>query len=224
MIYIAITPNFDDGMVSVRDTYLNSVYNAGAIPILLQPRCDEEFVREICKNVDGFIFSGGDDIDPAYYGEGNTASKNICSTRDRFEKMLFEEAYKTGKPILGICRGIQAVNVFMGGSLHQHIDGHVQEEPREIRTHSVTLTKNGFLRNVLNEERIEVNSFHHQVIKLLADGLTVDAVSDDGYIEAFHAKGHRFLLGVQWHPESYYGYCETSQQIFKAFVKACGEK
>lgn len=224
MIYIAITPNFDDGMVSIRDTYLNSVYNAGAIPILLQPRRDGEFIKKMCEEVDGFIFSGGADLDPAMYGEENTASKNICSVRDEFEKLLFDEAIKTGKPILGICRGLQAINVFMGGSLCQHIDGHVQEESREIRTHSASVINNTLLSNILKSERVDVNSFHHQVTKRLAEGLTINAMSDDGYVEAFHAKDHPFLLGVQWHPESYYNECETSRKIFEAFIDACKSK
>ena len=211
-------------MVAIRDTYLDSVYKAGAMPILLQPRADADFIEKICACSDGFIFSGGEDIDPAYYGEENIASKNICSIRDEFEKMLFDAAIKTGKPILGICRGMQVINVFLGGSLHQHIDGHVQEESREIRTHSVSVIENTLLSDILDSKRVEVNSFHHQVIKTLAEGVTINALSDDGYIEAFHAKDHPFLIGVQWHPESYYNECETSKKIFEAFINACKGK
>ena len=221
MICIAITPNINDGMVAIRDTYLDSVYKAGAMPILLQPRADKEFIKSICACADGFIFSGGEDIDPAYYGEENTASKNICSIRDEFEKMLFDAAIKTGKPILGICRGMQAINVFLGGSLHQHIDGHVQEEHRSVRTHEVSLTEDSMLAKILDTEVIDVNSFHHQAVKVLADGLAIDAVSRDGYIEACHATEHPFLLCVQWHPESYYNESDTSRKIFKKFIEAC---
>ncbi len=218
---IALASSISDGMVSVRDTYLNSIWREGAIPTLLQPRADEEYVSRAAEDFDGFVFCGGDDIDPKYYGEENVASKNICSVRDEFERMLFEAVYKTGKPILGICRGMQVINVFLGGSLHQHIDGHVQEEHRAVRTHSVSLTEGAMLAEILGEENIDVNSFHHQVVKVLADGLAVDAVSSDGYLEACHAVGHPFLLCVQWHPESYYDDCETSRKIFKAFVEAC---
>ena len=220
-VNIALASGVHDGMVSVRDTYLNSIWREGAIPTLLQPRADEEYVSRVAEDFDGFVFCGGEDIDPKYYGEENTASKNIRSIRDEFEKMLFDAVYRTGKPILGICRGMQVINVFLGGSLHQHIDGHVQEEHRSVRTHSVTLTEGSMLARILGEENIEVNTFHHQVVKALADGLTVDAMSKDRYIEACHAVEHPFLLCVQWHPESYYDDCETSRKIFKAFVEAC---
>ena len=220
-INIARASSVNDGMVSVRDTYLNSIWSEGAIPTLLQPRADENYVSRVAEDFDGFVFCGGEDIDPKYYGEDNTASKNICSIRDKFEKMLFDAVYKTGKPILGICRGMQVINVFLGGTLHQHIDGHVQQEHRSVRTHEVSLVGGSMLADIIGEEKIEVNSFHHQVVKVLADGLEADAVNSDGYIEACHATEHPFLLCVQWHPESYYDFCETSRKVFEAFVGAC---
>ncbi len=223
-VNIALSASISDGTVSVRDSYLNSIWQAGGIPTLLPPLVDEEFVSRVAGTFDSFVFCGGGDLDPKYYCEENIASKNICSIRDEFERMLFEAVYKTGKPILGICRGMQVINVFLGGSLHQHIDGHVQNEPRHARTHNVSLIKGSPLSEILGEESIDVNSFHHQVVKVLADGLAVDAMDKDGYIEAFHVEGHRFLLCVQWHPEAYYDHCETSRKIFKAFVEACGNK
>ena len=222
-VIIALASNVSDGMVSVRDTYLNSVWKSGGVPVLLQPRSDTEYVSQVASKFDGFVFCGGEDIDPKYYGEENVASKNICSVRDEFEEALFKAVYKTGKPILGICRGMQVINVFLGGSLHQHIDGHVQDEHRSVRTHSVSIQSDSTLAKILGEENIDVNSFHHQVVKKLADTLTVDAVNGDGYIEACHAVGQRFLLCVQWHPESYYDHCDTSRKIFEAFIKACEE-
>jgi putative glutamine amidotransferase len=174
---------------------------------------------------DGFLFCGGEDIDPKYYGEEKSRLLgNICSVRDEYEEKMFAAAYKTGKPILGICRGMQVINVFLGGSLHQHVDGHKQAESRDARTHTVELCESGVLRKILGESAIAVNSFHHQIVKRLAADLICNATStNDGYIEAFHHKEHPFLLGVQWHPECYFELSETSSKIFDEFIKACGK-
>ncbi|MBP3376001.1 MAG: gamma-glutamyl-gamma-aminobutyrate hydrolase family protein [Clostridia bacterium] len=225
-IIIALSSTLiEDGGVKVNEAYLDTIYGAGAIPMLLSPRIDDEYIQNVCETVDGFLFCGGDDIDPKYYGEEKSPLiGNICSKRDKFECALFNAAYKTGKPILGICRGLQVINVFLGGSLYQHIDNHRQKAARDVFTHSVKLCEGEMLQNILGEDGIEVNSFHHQVINCPAESLVCDAVSDEGYIEAAHAPNHRFLLGVQWHPECYFTKSETSSKIFKAFIEACKER
>ena len=221
IIALSSTP-IEDGYVKVTEAYLDAIYCAGAIPMLLSPRVDDEYLQNVCETVDGFLFCGGDDIDPKYYGEEKSPLiVNICSKRDEFECALFKAAYKTGKPILGICRGLQVINVFLGGSLHQHINGHRQKEARDVFTHSVKLCEGEMLQKMLVEEKIKVNSFHHQIIDRLAKTLACDAVSDEGYIEAAHCPTHKFLLGVQWHPECYFTKSENSSKIFKAFVEAC---
>lgn len=221
IIALSATVN-DEGYVKVNEAYLNAIRNSGGIPSVISPCLDDEYIRNICETSDGFLFCGGEDIDPKYYGEEKSKDlENICSKRDEFEVRLFAAAYKTGKPILGICRGMQGINVFLGGSLHQHVDGHKQTESREEKTHTVDLTNEGILNRILGEETIAVNSFHHQIVKRLADGLIVDAISKEGYIEAFHHQTHHFLLGVQWHPECYYSSSETSSEIFKEFIRAC---
>jgi putative glutamine amidotransferase len=186
---------------------------------------NNEYIKEVCEHFDGFLFCGGEDLDPKYYGEEKSRLLgNICSVRDEYEEKMFSAAYKTGKPILGICRGMQIINVFLGGSLHQHIDGHKQAESRDARTHTVELCESGVLRKILGESAIAVNSFHHQIVKRLAADLICNATStNDGYIEAFHHKEHPFLLGVQWHPECYFELSETSSKIFNEFIKACGK-
>ena len=213
----------EQGFVKISEAYLNAVRDAGGIPSVLSPKLDERYIQDVCESSDGFLFCGGEDIDPKYYGEEKrTQSKNACSIRDEFEERLFSAAYKTGKPILGICRGMQVINVFLGGSLHQHINGHVQTAARCVPTHAVTLEADGLLRKMLGQERIAVNSFHHQTIKKLAPSLFCDAISaKDGYVEAFHHISHPFLLGVQWHPECYFELSETSSRIFEEFIKAC---
>ena len=220
-INIALSAGVKEESSVVKHAYLNAIWDVGAIPTILQPRTDDFFMARVAEEFDGFVFCGGDDIDPKYYGENINGSKNICSIRDGFESDLFKVVYSTGKPILGICRGLQVINVFCGGSLHQHIDGHVQRAERKVRTHGVKLRRGGLLERIEARGCIEVNSFHHQAVKNIADNLVVDAVSDDGYIEAVYDPNHIFLLGVQWHPECYYSECKTGLRVFEAFAKAC---
>ena len=223
-VNIALAATHERDYVMIKPDYLNSVWNSGGIPTVLPPRTDAEFIDQVVSEFDGFLFCGGVDIDPKYYGEEINGAENICSVRDEFECALFKAAFKSGKPILGICRGMQVINVFLGGSLHQHVDGHLQSEERSARTHSVTLSPDGLLSQIESDEVIEVNTFHHQIVKKLADGLVVDGVSThDGYIEAYHHADHKFLLGVQWHPEDFFEESETSRRIFEAFVESCRE-
>ncbi len=224
MLYIGLSSTINsDGTVSINQKYLNAIWSEGAMPVLLTPQLNDEYIQNVCKSFDGFVFCGGGDIDPKYYGQKQTEHlKNICFLRDEFEEKLFKKAYKTGKPILGICRGIQIINVFLGGSLKQHIEGHMQNEKRHILTHAVSINSNTLLSNIIKEEELKVNSFHHQVIDRPAYGLQIDAVSkNEGYIESIHHKDHKFLLGIQWHPESYYGIDSSSNKIFNAFINAC---
>ena len=210
---------------SLNQGYLRAIWKSGGDPCVMFHDVDNEYIKDVCEHFDGFLFCGGEDIDPKYYGEEKSRLLgNICSARDEYEEKMFSAAYKTGKPILGICRGMQVINVFLGGSLHQHVDGHKQAESRDARTHTVELCESGVLRKILGESAIAVNSFHHQIVKRLAADLICNATStNDGYIEAFHHKEHPFLLGVQWHPECYFELSETSSKIFDEFIKACGK-
>ena len=219
---IALMVSLEDGLMAVNRTYLNAVWHSGGCAVALPYTDDEEKINQFVEEFDGFLFTGGDDIDPAYYGqEKHPKTENICSERDAFEQKMFHAAYKTGKPILGICRGEQVINVFLGGDLTQHIEGHVQTARRAVREQAVDLVENGMLHNILGQTKIYTNSFHHQVVNKLADRLICDGYSFDGYIEAYHDPEHPFLLGVQWHPEGYFDIDETSSKIFDAFVEAC---
>ncbi len=217
-------PIDQDGAVSAREGYIKSVWNENAIPSLLIPDSSNEYIRDVTDTFDGFIFCGGGDIDPRYYREEkSTDIKNVCFKRDEFEAALFSSVYAQGKPILGICRGMQIINVFLGGSLFQHIEGHLQASERQEKSHAVNISDGTLLKKIICSDMISVNSFHHQAVKKLADRLTVDAVSHDGRIEAYHEEGHNFLLCVQWHPEAYYDLDESSNRIFRAFIAACKE-
>ena len=208
----------------VKFEYLNAVLHGGGIPVTLSYTTDPEVLARYAEMFDGFLFSGGVDVDPAKYGEEKKFDNvSVDTERDAFEEALFAAAYPTGKPILGICRGIQSINVWLGGTLHQHIDGHNQSEFRSTRTHSLNIFEGSMFHEICGKTSVMVNSCHHQVVKSLAPVLVADAVNQDGYIEAAHQPGHRFLFAVQFHPESYFQMEDDdhSSAIFKAFVNAC---
>ena len=166
-----------------------------------------EKILELC---DGFLITGGSDIDPKFYNEENLGlSKNVYPQVDDLDRLIVLHAAKTKKPLLGICRGHQAINVFLGGSLIQHIDNH-----EDLKSdHLVKTIKNDFLNF---KETINVNSYHHQAVKDLAPGL-VEIASKDGIVEAFIHK-ELPIVGIQWHPEIL-GESEETKLIFNLFKK-----
>ena len=221
---IALMCGMDGNLVSLNKEYLEAIWKNGGIGVVLPYTFDDARINEYAEIFDGFLFCGGGDIDPKYYNEEiRPKTANISSARDGFEFRMFHEIYPTGKPLLGICRGEQIINVFLGGTLHQHIENHTENrgKDRGERAHYVSIDEKGLLFDLIGENSILTNTYHHQCVKLLADTLVCDAISEDGYIEAFHSLEHPFCLGVQWHPELYYE-DDDSADIFEAFVKACG--
>ena len=224
--YIALSGSLPgENMVAINHHYLLSIWQAGGIPVLLSPTTDETYINEVCERFDGFLFCGGVDFDPKYYGEEAAPEiGEICAQRDEFEEKLFRIAYKTGKPIMGICRGMQGINVFLGGSLIQHMEGHMRKDKDHITTHSVTVAEGSPLNSIISSKEFLVNSYHHQAIKSLSNKLSADAYStQDSFIEAIHDKKHNFLYGFQWHPELLYDTDEISRKIFKSFIDACNQ-
>ena len=223
---IGVVPSRDGEKAVIPQRYLDAVWYAGGLPVVLAYTTDAQKLAEYATAFDGFLFSGGVDVDPVYYGEEKQFdSVEIDSHRDAFEKGLFEAIYPTGKPIFGICRGIQSINVWMGGALYQHMDGHRQTDPADIPTHEINIVEGSLLHKLCGKTSVMVNTFHHEAVKTLAPALTVDAMSPDGYIEAVHEEGHRFLFAIQSHPEFYYKKegDDHSLSIFTAFIKACSE-
>lgn len=211
-----------EGKIAMSQNYLNSVWEAGAVPVFLAYTEDEDKLAEYAQVFDGFLFGGGDDMDPAHYGEEKMFdSVEIDADRDAFELSLYRHVKSTNKPILGICRGIQLLNVAEGGSLYQHVDGHRQDAPGTTTAQKTIVFEGSMLHGLTQKSEILVNSFHHQNIKALAPTLTADAISEDGYIEAAHMEGHPFYLGVQWHPEIFRQQDPAMQRVFAAFVNAC---
>jgi putative glutamine amidotransferase len=171
------------------------------VPVILPPTNDASIIREYAQISDGLILTGGGDIDPQIYGEQKEkACGEIHRLRDEFEISLTNEMLLLDKPILGICRGIQVINVTLGGTLWQDIDVIVHAHICAGKPiHDILLS--GRMRDIIGRDSIQTNSYHHQSVKKLGTGLTAVAHSKDGHIEAVWGEGHSFLCGVQWHPE-----------------------
>ena len=218
---ILVTTQYEDGAdrASLRLAYADAIIKAGGIALAALPVTDTRYVKELTDTADGLLFTGGDDIAPELYKEERTEKCGLVSlVRDEFEIQAVKAALDKGIPVLGICRGIQVINVALGGSLHQHIDGHMQKLDKMEPSHFVTLTESPL--SDIYPKRCSVNSFHHQAVKRVGEGLRICAVSDDGCTEAVFMPGHPFFVGVQWHPEHMTESYSGAGKLFEAFVKA----
>jgi putative glutamine amidotransferase len=207
--------------------YVRALSRAGAIPVVLPP-LPEADVPALLARLDGVCLSGGPDLDPIAYGA--RPSPDLGPTEpamDVFELEVARVADAAGLPILGICRGCQALNVARGGTLYQHLpavtDGsvhHRQTAPGWEETHAVRVEPGSRLARVLSEEELQANSFHHQAVERLGSGLRAVAWAPDGTVEAIEAPDGRLVLGVQWHAETL-DRRGPHQQLFAALVAAC---
>jgi putative glutamine amidotransferase len=200
----------DARRAGVNAAYVSAVAQAGGVPLILSQLMGEARASRALEGCQGLLLTGGEDVDPSHYGaEPSTALGSVDSERDRFELALFAAARSAGLPILGICRGIQLVNVALGGTLYQDLPserpGPVDHNPdvaRDARTHHVSLAPGSRAAQALGVDRLVPNSFHHQAIKDLAPALMASGWSDDGVIEAVEGRAAgAWLLAVQWHPE-----------------------
>jgi putative glutamine amidotransferase len=204
--------------------YLCALEAAGAIPMVCPP-LHAELAESLLKRVDGLCMSGGPDLDPRAYGERRHAETGpLESELDDFELALARAADARGLPILAICRGMQVLNVARGGSLHQHLPdlnsskiNHRQSEPGSQPTHRVSIHEPSRVARVLECTRAEVNSFHHQGVARLGDGLLITGRAPDGTVEAIEAMDREFVIGVQWHAETLQSRPEQAR-LFAAFV------
>lgn len=229
---IGVTPHYDgeNNRICIASNYLNSIKEAGGAPILLPLESDHASLLRISEVCDGFLFTGGPDISPFRFGEETLQQcGEIMPKRDEMEEALFHIAMDSGKPVLGICRGIQVLNVFLGGTLYQDIPtqyptshnlSHSQKSARNVLTHSVLIEKDSLLYDIVQKDHIQVNSFHHQSVKDIAPSLKIAGTSMDSMIEAVYLPGHKFFLAVQWHPEHLIHDSMDALLLFKAFVNA----
>jgi putative glutamine amidotransferase len=213
----------------VNSAYLHAVQQAGGVPVLLPPQLSKASLERLVRGLDALLLTGGGDVDPATFGEApHPTLYEVAPARDALETQVTLIALEKKTPLLAICRGIQVLNVALGGSLHQDVATepgteiqHSQKEARDQTTHKVTITPRSRLGRVLGAEDLEVNSFHHQVIKSLGRGLVSVAWAPDKLVEGVELDDDsQFVLGVQWHPEHLVGNSEPARRLFSALVTA----
>ena len=224
---IALTPQVDEaGRWWINPDYMNAVSRAGGIPALLPVTDREEELEAVARRFDGFLFTGGPDVGPVRYGQKKEAfCGEIAPERDAMELKLFHFAFDLDKPILGVCRGIQLMNVALGGTLYQDIPAQasseiphrVLEKPLAREVHEITVEPDCPFGDL--PLRLLVNSRHHQAIDRLAPGLRVRARATDGIIEAVWMPERPWIRAVQWHPENFQN--DLSRVIFEEFLEAC---
>jgi len=221
---IGITGNYqpENNAFLFKDFYVSAITAAGGIAILLPSTMDEGLIEDYLRICQGFVFSGGGDLDPVYWGEyPEQLCGEIDPLRDWFELSLARQACMLSKAVLGICRGCQILNVAAGGGLVQDITSpmsHNQKAPRNHPFHDIFIEKNSRLGIIIGDEHIRVNSFHHQAAKQPGRGLYVSALAGDGTVEAIESRDYPFYIGVQWHPECLED--DNSARLFAAMTAA----
>jgi gamma-glutamyl-gamma-aminobutyrate hydrolase PuuD len=204
----------------LRATYIHAVANAGGVPLLVPPQADHDALVALLERLDGLLLPGGGDVDPAEYGEPMQGAEPPNPALDALELTAVRWAIRRDLPTLGICRGQQIINVALGGSLIQHMDGHAPDGPRETLHHGFRVAVGSRLADALGCTEMQVNSHHHQAVKRLADGLVAVAWAEDGTIEGIQAPDKPWLMAVQFHPEDLVSH-PPSERLFEAFVSAC---
>ena len=212
----------DSGASTLNSTYTDAVARAGGIPVIFPTVADPALADALMRKVDGVIFSGGPDLDPSHYGETiwNETVK-VDTLRDVSDLMLMRAALAAKKPIMGICRGEQLLNVVLGGSLYQDIPTQVDTiVAHGGTTHRIGVEKGSVLFDLFGEDSLTVNSFHHQAVKDVAPGVRVTAYAPNGIVEAYEY-GDR-LIAFQFHPESMARADSAWLAPFRYFVKMAG--
>lgn len=215
----------------VADDYISAIEQAGGIPVILPVTGDSETKKHLLAKLDGILFTGGSDIDPQQYGElPRYGLGAIEPKRDKHEIELAKIVlYETDLPILGVCRGMQLLNIVAGGTLYQDLKRDkpegilhgVIESPKYHAVHPVTIKKNSSFYHIFNTETIGVNSYHHQAIKDIGEGFEATMIASDGIIEGIELKAERFVSAVQWHPEMMAEHHPHILSLFTAFVENC---
>lgn len=228
---IGITARVEkDQTYTLDPVYGKAILQSGGLPLIV-PIVDEEDIPLLCERLDGLIVTGGGDINPLLYGEEPHPSLGaVYPGSDNYEKELIEEFLNLDKPFMGMCRGLQMLNVTLGGTNYQDLEAeyegklyqHLQLAMRTHRTHSVELEEDSLLYEIMGEKKFNVNSFHHQGVNKVSDKLKVVARAADGMVEALESKDYQFVIGIQWHPEEFaLQNDQASINIFDRFVKEC---
>lgn len=235
---IGVTPLYDYNLSSwwMVPGYMEGILAAGGIPVMMPFTDDSEVIEQEAERLDGAVITGGPDVDPSYYGETPLLRCGLLAPkRDVNEFAAAKALIAHDKPILGICRGMQLINTLCGGSLYQDLESqhptltlHDQKEPNYIPSHKIDIIPGTPLAEWLSGmTELEINSFHHQAVKVLGEGLEPMAFSqNEDLIEAFYAPAKKFCCGVQWHPEllhksSVRKYHDEQLSVFRALINAC---
>ena len=242
---IGLTPSHDTQTddISMRPTYVNAIKAAGGIPVVLPLDADQQDLRQLVRTLDGFLFTGGPDPHPFLFGEETHACcGNVSVKRDSLELALLPLVMKVQKPVLGICRGIQIINVGLGGTIYQDIPSqfqpntdradsssflpiaHRQPFHYTVPSHTVALVPDTRMAHICQRPIIQVNSMHHQAVKDLAPGCIIAGTAPGGLIEAMEMPSYPFLIGVQWHPEYLWEQDPAAANLFRQFIQACCTK
>ncbi len=224
-----IRPDGDTSRVRLTAAYVTALENAGLIPLIVPPLSNADAASAILDSVAGLVLTGGADVDPARYGEKRHEKvRSVNPARDATEAALIKEAKERGTPVLAICRGIQILNVALGGTLVQDIPSqcetkiaHDEESARDSRTHEISVEPGSLIAAAVGTEHLTVNSFHHQSVKRVADGMRVTARSPDGIIEGIESTDEDWwVMAVQWHPEEMTDSAEPwDRGLFQAFAR-----
>jgi len=227
-ITCATDPQASDQVVDrLAQTYTGAIRCAGGLPVIL-PNLDGHSQTDVVARVDGLLLSGGRDIAPQLYGAAEQhPTVELDLPRDAAEVPLIRAALEANLPILAICRGIQALNVALGGTLYQDLPSerpgeviHRQKQARHVATHRLRLVAGSTTADALGVLDLPVNSFHHQAVREVAPALWVSGYAEDGLVEALEAPDRPFVVAVQYHPEELVGVCEASRRLFARFVEA----
>ncbi len=227
-----IRPDGDTNRVRLAAAYVSALENAGLIPLIVPPLSSDRAAETIIDSVSGLVLTGGEDVDPARYGEKRHEKvRSVNPARDATEAAMINAAKRRGTPVFAICRGIQILNVALGGTLVQDIPSecqttisHDEDTPRDSRAHDISIEPDSLIARATGTEHCRVNSFHHQSVKRVADGLRVTARSSDGVIEGLESTDDDWwVMGVQWHPEEMTDSPEPwDRGLFNAFAQRLG--
>jgi putative glutamine amidotransferase len=221
---------YEKPRVTVYSAYIDALQPLGLAPVLVTPAHSLEAVQSLLVACDGLVLSGGGDIDPVHFGQAPSPHLDyVLPARDAVEFAALRIALQREIPILGICRGCQVLNVHLGGTLYQDLaadrpgsTGHRQNTWTD-RVHEIDVMPGSRLRTAVGSDKLRVNTFHHQAIDVVAGGLEVTAIADDGVIEAVEVRDHPWAVAVQWHPERHEATApdtDPDRRLFATFADA----
>jgi len=230
---IGITPymGVDESAYTFSPDHVKAIMQAGGMPVILPYLVEDVDVQQIAMSIDGLYMTGGDDIDPTFFGEEPHRNLGpIIPARDVFEVKVTKEILRQKKPILGVCRGSQILNIAVGGDMYQDIYAqhedellqHAQHAPTSHGSHFVKVLEGSLLHRITGAGQLRVNSRHHQANRHVPESFQVSGIASDGVVEAIESKEHLFVLGLQWHPENMISVADdASLKVYQTFVQAC---